>query len=729
MIFQRIIWLVFVLVGLISLTGKSQISQGGEPMKTGLLKSSRKPVVEMPALNMFMIAENESDDQLRENELKPFRFAYPFEVNFTPENSGEWLHGENGFAVWKITIRSAGAKSLNIIFDEFKLSETARLFLYSEKENHFLGAFTSFNNKSSGKFAVSPVLGDEITVQYEIPENEVQNKPFRIASVNHDYIGILKAGGRRPLDKIAGACNIDINCDEWDDWNDAQNAVCRMIVNGVEVCTGVLVNNTSENQKPYILSAAHCYDRWNYAETTVYAFNYESPFCAPLDGDPLNTISGAKMKAQFDSLDFALAELSLVPPPNFRPYYAGWNRSSDLPSSTVCIHHPQGDIKKLAYDANPPSVASFSNSYTKNGFLKIARWENGVTESGSSGGPLFDANKNFIGTLTGGEATCKNPVNDYFHRFSMSWDFKTDSAKQLKYWLDPLKSGVQVLNGKQFYENENLCDAFTNLSDDDDYSMIPVLSSGSFAGYWGGSNNIGITEITERFSINGNETLSGVSFGVGKFKSKTTSSNSEIKIKVYNGNSKPERLIYSKVVKTSSLAPDAMNFIGFDEEVKPDDIFFVGFELSNIQPLDSFAVYQSLRPAAGINTFYFLQNNIWYNFKESNTDKKAMANIFEIVACNMDNFTTDTPLVDNPLEVLIFPNPSISKFVLEAGRDISENQVSVFNLLGQKTEVRIGKLGPRKLDLDLTGNVPGVYFVRLDTGNEVISRKISFVPW
>ncbi|HSM47067.1 MAG TPA: T9SS type A sorting domain-containing protein, partial [Draconibacterium sp.] len=267
------------------------------------------------------------------------------------------------------------------------------------------------------------------------------------------------------------------------------------------------------------------------------------------------------------------------------------------------------------------------------------------------------------------------------------------------------------------------------LSDDDDYSMIPVLSSGSFAGYWGGSNNIGITEITERFSINGNETLSGVSFGVGKFKSKTTSSNSEIKIKVYNGNSKPERLIYSKVVKTSSLAPDAMNFIGFDEEVKPDDIFFVGFELSNIQPLDSFAVYQSLRPAAGINTFYFLQNNIWYNFKESNTDKKAMANIFEIVACNMDNFTTDTPLVDNPLEVLIFPNPSISKFVLEAGRDISENQVSVFNLLGQKTEVRIGKLGPRKLDLDLTGNVPGVYFVRLDTGNEVISRKISFVPW
>jgi hypothetical protein len=136
-----------------------------------------------------------------------------------------------------------------------------------------------------------------------------------------------------------------------------------------------------------------------------------------------------------------------------------------------------------------------------------------------------------------------------------------------------------------------------------------------------------------------------------------------------------------------------------------------------------------LRPATGVNTFYFLQNNKWYNFKEANTTGQTMSNIFEIVACNIDNFTTDTPLVDNPLEVLIFPNPSNSKFRLEAGQDISGNQIAVFNLLGQKTEVRIGQLGPRKLDLDLTGNVPGVYFIRLDTGKEVISRKVSFVPW
>ncbi|HSO88081.1 MAG TPA: T9SS type A sorting domain-containing protein, partial [Draconibacterium sp.] len=699
-------------------------------MKTIALKSSRIKVVEMPPFSNFSITEKEDETNESAIKLKPFRFAHPFEVNLTPENSGEWLQGENGYLVWKLTIRSAGAKSINLIFDEFYLPANTRVFLYNEKENHVLGAFTNINNQSSGKFAVSPVLGDEITVQYEIPEAYFQQKHFRITRVNHDYVGILKAGGRRPMDKPAGTCNIDINCDEWEDWSEVKNSVCRLIVNGTDVCSGVLVNNTAENQKPYILSAAHCYNRWNYAETTVYTFNYESPFCAPLDGDPSNSISGATMKAQHDSLDFALVELSMLPPPDFRPYFAGWTRSSEFTNSSASITHPQGDIKKISYDADAPSISNFNGSYTKNAFLKIGSWEKGVTEDGSSGGPLFDKNKNILGTLTGGDSDCTNPLaSDYYNRFAISWDFRSDTAKQLKYWLDPIKSGVQVLNGKQFYEDENLCGAFTNLSDADDYSMIPMLSSGKFAGYWGGSNSLGITEITERFSINGNESLSGVSMGVGKFKNKTGSSNSEIKIKVYNGTSMPERLIYSQVVKTSSLAPDAMNFIGFNEEVKPDEVFFIGFELSNIQPLDSFAVYQSLRTANDINTFYFLQNNKWYNFKDSNTEKKAMANIFEIVACNIDNFTTDTPLVDNPLELLVFPNPSNSKVTVEAGQDISVNQIAVFNLLGQKTEVSIRQLGPRKLDLDLTGNVPGVYFVRLDTGKDVVSRKVSFVPW
>ncbi len=729
MFFNRISGFLFAGIFLFTANSQAQLSQGGTPMKTNDLKSSRNQIVEMPPISNFLIAESETENQKSENQLKPFQFAYPFEVNLTPENSGEWLKGEDGFLVWKLNIRSAGAESLNLIFEEFELQERERLFIFSSKENHVLGAFTSINNLPHKKFAVSPVLGDEITVQYEIPEEDFNNKHFKITRVNHDYVGILKSGSRRPLGKTAGTCNIDINCDEWKDWSEVKNSVCRVFVNGKEVCTGVLINNTAVNQKPFVLSQAHCYDRKEYAQTTVYTFNYESPFCAPLDGDPSNSISGATMKAQHDSLDFALVELSMVPPPSFRSFYAGWERSAELPVSSVSITHPWGDVKKLAVDNDSPVISNFESLYTKNGFLKILRWDGGVTESGSSGGPLFNPNKRLIGTLTGGQAVCGNPVNDYFARFNLAWDYRADTTKQLKYWLDPIKSGTQILEGKQFYEGEELCGAFTNLNDIDVYKMVPVTNANKFSGYWGGSNSIGITEFMERFSIEGNEILSGISLGVGKFKSKVTSNSSEITLKVYNGTQKPEQLIYSKVVKTAELAQDAMNFIGFSESIKPGNTFFVGFELTNIQSLDSFAVYQSLRTAGSENSFYLKQNGTWYNFTETNPEKKAMANIFELIACNIDDFGTDTPLVDNPQDILIYPNPSSSNFMIEAGKDMPDNQINVFNLLGQKTEIKISRIDSRKLDIDMTGNVPGVYFVRVGAGQDIISRKISFVPW
>jgi hypothetical protein len=602
--------------------------------------------------------------------------------------------------------------------------------MYSETDAHTLGAFTSKNNSDSRKFAVSPVAGDEITIQYEVPVTLQNRQSFRITRVNHDYVNILKSSGRRPLGKTAGVCNIDVNCDSWAGWSAEKNSVVRMIVNGTEVCSGVLINNTAENQKPYILSAAHCYDFWNYAQTTVYAFNYESPFCKPLDGDPGNTISGAVMKAQFDSLDFALAELVTIPPPVYQPYYAGWNRLLAVPQSMVTIHHPQGDIKKISSDNGPISIASFEAEYTKNGFLKVARWDAGVTEAGSSGGPFFDQNKLVVGTLTGGVATCSNPINDYCNRFSMAWDYRSDSAKQLKYWLDPLKKGVDKLNGRQFNSGENLCSTFNNLTDNDTYSLVPIANGTGFAGYWGGSNSKGITEFVEKFTTQANLHVQGVSLGVAKFKSKVNNANSAITIKIYKGTSIPGELVYSQVVKTSALAADAMNYIKFTQPVIPGKNFFIGFELTSIQPLDSFAVYQSLRAANLPNHFFLKMNNQWSSFTDKNDAKKSMVNIVDLVACNIDDFTNDTPVVDNSLEMVVFPNPVTTLFTIETGQDISDvSSISVLNLLGQECVTTMNKINERKMEINMNGNVPGIYFVRFNTGNKFITEKISYVPW
>jgi len=732
-------YFVFILVLLANLSF-GQLSEGGFPLQVITLKSSKTDVMKLPTLKQSVIDSLINKNTSAETDLKPFTFAHAFDVDYNASNSGQWYSTNAGYNVWKLTIQSENAKSLNIIFSDIELPQDTRLFLYNEEEDQYLGAFTSQNNKTSHKFAVAPVAGDQITIQYEVPENLGTPVNFKITQVNHDFIGILKSVRRPYRGWAAGECNVDINCEIGDPWTNLKNAVCRLIVGGTEICSGTLINNTAEDQTPYVISAAHCYDNggdeeadWNRAHTTIYTFNYESPYCAPLDGDPVHTLSGAVMKAKSDSLDFALVIMNEIPPPSYRPYFAGWNHSGGLPDSAVSIHHPYGDIKKIAIENDPLSVSDFARNkpydgYTRQAFFEVSEWDDGVTEIGSSGGGLFNTSKQLIGTLTGGSAECGNAINDYFSRFDLQWDYKSDSTKQLKCWLDPVNSGEEALTGKYFNSGDNLCNSFTNLTDDDEHGNIKLTVSGQFNGYWGGTNNVGITEFVERFYIPGDEILDGVSFGVGKLYTSNSGSDKEITVKVYNGNAYPETQIYSQTVNIEGFAEDAMNYISFDETVEPDDTFFVGFKLSGLQAQDTFAIYQSLRSGNNPeNHFYYYQNSQWQSFSESNQDDYGIVNVMELIACNYDEIT-DTPNVELPASVWLYPNPAKSEITLESDSKIKPETVSIYNVIGQEINVNFLNTETYRIQLDLSGNTQGIYFIRFKYQDSYVTRKFSLVP-
>eukprot|EP00825_Cyclidium_porcatum_P032384 TRINITY_DN34684_c0_g1_i1.p1 TRINITY_DN34684_c0_g1~~TRINITY_DN34684_c0_g1_i1.p1 ORF type:complete len:293 (+),score=17.97 TRINITY_DN34684_c0_g1_i1:721-1599(+) len=118
-----------------------------------------------------------------------------------------------------------------------------------------------------------------------------------------------------------------------------------------------------------------------------------------------------------------------------------------------CVSIIRQEISKKISTYTSPAVSSDWNNNGKNSHWEVlwAATANGygVTEGGSSGSPLYNANGQIIGTLTGGDSDCDHlTAYDYFGKFSYSWNKNgTSSAEQLKPWLDPGNSGTTSLNG------------------------------------------------------------------------------------------------------------------------------------------------------------------------------------------------------------------------------------------------------------------------------------------
>lgn len=717
---------------LVLLSGKTlfgQLSEGGYPHPLPPLKNASVTTIAMPFVSNESLRWKYEQDRFESVKLKPFTFAHPFDVNISPLTQGTWYRTDDGWWVWRVTIRSEGALSLNLLFREFRLPDKARLFIYTPAQEKVLGAYTKNNNTPERVFLVSPLPGDEITIQYETREIPGKSGDFVVAAVNHDFTGILKyTDSRRPMGYPAGTCQLDVSCNTVPALNDPKNSVCRIMIMGRDLCTGTLVNNTSQNGRPYVLTANHCIDTAYKAPASLFLFNYESPYCGSLDGDVSNSLTGSTLKARLTNLDFSLVELTTPPPPAFRPYYAGWTRITQIPDTVVSVHHPLGDIKKITTDYNAPLQSNWNNWVTK-GFWHVLKWDAGTTEIGSSGGPMFTRDGLLIGSLSGGYGTCSNPTNDYFTRFDMAWDYNPDSAKQLKYWLDPAKTNPVSLKGKQFNTGPNLCGTVTNLVKGDAHQLLRIRkSSGENGGFWTGSNSEGIREIAEIFTIPGKEQLQGVSLGIGRKYHRVVNNFSYIIIKIYNVKNKAVTLFYAQdTVYLKNLVTDAMNLVKFKKAVQPADTFLLAVNLEHIIAVDTLAFYHTLRSISMPNTFLLNKTGTFTPFLSEN-QKYSSALAFELVVCNIGDTGVDTLVDDTSQLVQVYPNPTQSVCWVNSKFNISADMVSVFNMLGRQVRFVTMPYGNRKLGIGLQGNPPGIYLLRIRHGNQFIQNKILYFP-
>lgn len=458
-VFSVVLLSIFVIAPFLKI--EAQISYGGKPFAE-VEKLSQPPVLDFSAPDLLQLHR---EDSLNNTKQSPYRVAVTIPAICDVMGKAQPTLRSNG-KIWRLQLRAKGAKALSVSFQKFYIPAGGKLFMYDVFLKKKIGAFTSENNRADGTMSFEILPGESIILEYFQPNSEVE-LPQLITS---ELVYVYRSPGYDPAVtlkdfKDAGSCEININCTEGQPYSDQKKGVVRILIksnNNYFWCTGSLMMNTNRDFKPYILTAAHCRENAPLTDFShwIFYFNYESVDCNnPLTEPVSKTMTGSSLVgisgSTIDQSDFMLVQLTQDIPIDYNAYYFGWNRALTSSTGDVCIHHPEGDIKKISFVKNSPvSVSTYAGSPDDNGKYWEVLWRSstsgyGVTEPGSSGSPLINSDRQVIGTLAGGGSDCKNLTeNDYYGKISAHWasNGSTPTA-QLGPWLDPRSSSVSSYVG------------------------------------------------------------------------------------------------------------------------------------------------------------------------------------------------------------------------------------------------------------------------------------------
>ncbi|MDR1557347.1 MAG: serine protease, partial [Tannerellaceae bacterium] len=626
---------ILLLMTLISTT-YAQISHGGKPLFSPLTRTYQERMFEeMPS---FDLEKEVLVDALTESDLRGgYRFAYKFMTHLNRRNAGVSFLLPDGTTVWMLGIRSPGALSINVLFSEYELPEGAQVFLYNSSRTQVLGAFNHLNNSGAALLPVSPVWGDELIIEYQEPAGVSFPGRLTVGEVNHGYRSLK--GYEPGDDRNEYACMGSPDCfGEDGEYALLGRSVVLLTIDGVTACTGVMVNNTLNDGKPYLLTASHCLNKDFSVKNPDYEavagriicfFNYTSPTCDTLiRGTEEMSVASAIYRAVNEQSDMALLELSESPPAYYRPYYAGWT-AEELGGTPpyAGIHHPRASVKRINIRAEGLTLKTFDIpqiDFYRNAHWNVARWDTGSTDLGSSGSPLFDSSHRLMGYLSGGRSTCNSPVDDYYAAFFKAWAPSDSATGQLRHWLNPSGSKQLTVDGLEPYA-DTPCYRLSNiagmkLQDSIAVTELPPPAAGNLFGI----NSLQITEYAEEYQITGNAQLDGVYLVTPSLSD--LSGSLDVEITVYKGNDHPQSLLHSEkfypayremssidssFIETGKRLNRAQeSFVRFSQPVNVSGSFYIGYKIK-VPAGSSFAVYNLPKGLTARNTAWLNNKGRW----------------------------------------------------------------------------------------------------------------------
>lgn len=703
------------------------------------IDNSDVPVLTMPAIDVEAILAEEAGNL----KARPYKYGETIEMDINSNDHGLWTELKTGKRVWRVGIECKQAFSIDLNFSNVQMAETGKLWIYSEDGEVFQGPFTSEDILEDGSFGTFPIGYDVIYVEY-YEQSETPEGSIAIDGVTHGFRDLFtnqRGGG-------SGACNNNVACPEGDPWEDEIRSVAIIISGGGGVCTGTMVNNTASDCTPYFLTANHCLggsvSNWR------FKFDYQAANCngsgAPTLGGGNFTL-GSQIRASNAGSDMGLLELNTTPPADHNVYYAGWDNSGSASSSSTCIHHPSGDIKKISFDTDNTTTSNFGGAQC----WHISDWEDGTTEPGSSGSGLWNQNHHLIGQLYGGAANCSNNVDDYYGRFDVSWD-GSNSSNRLRDWLDPGNTGATTLNGFS-------CSASTN---DNDAALTSIIGLPEGDEFCESTFNLSISlknnGLVTMTSATINYTVDGLGYPAINWTGSLSSGQSEdVDLPVLNLSNGSHTLIFevtapngvpdednsnNTVTETFSVIDGYLYTLTINTDQYPDE---TTWELKDDQGA-TIATGGPYSTANGTETKTFclpIKCYIFTIFDEYSdgiccgygngsytiTDPwgGVVASGGEFGASEATNFCANS-IDDLELasSIQLYPNPTNGVFSVEVPLSLKSANIEVLDMMG-KVVMTTALSGQSRSTVDLSDLEGGSYYVRFYGGEKTASKKVVLI--
>ena len=357
-------------------------------------------------------AELTLEGQILESEGAPFRYGVSRKLD-VKEQDGIWVNVPGG-RLWQLEVRSEDAENIMVKIENMNLPEGAELRSYvpgmPETVN---GPYTEEGPCREGTRSVWTLIEavDSVVIEYFEPREvaQIAGLPFELAEVIHGYLPILKDG----LAGGSGSCHNEATC--FDDWEDVGDATALVVFSG-SLCSGQLIATSNQDQTAYYMTAAHCISSSSTANGAQFIFKYERLNCtgSTYQGQASN---GSTLIDTHGASDSTLLRINGSLPSSV--FWVGWTTdqaTTNLP--ITCLHHPAGDRMKYSTGTINSNPVCGSSTYWFG-----VRWNNGVTEGGSSGsGAYRTSDQKLMGVLTCGASSCSNTNGlDGYGRFQRAY--------------------------------------------------------------------------------------------------------------------------------------------------------------------------------------------------------------------------------------------------------------------------------------------------------------------